>query len=61
VSYFTCSNFTRISVWQKKKTVYFEVLLKHLNSNKLFDLRICVARIFSSAKMGEITRNLARN
>jgi hypothetical protein len=58
VSYFACSNFTGLSAWQKKKTIYFEVSIKPLSSNKLIDLRIWLARTFSSAKMNVSARNL---
>jgi hypothetical protein len=60
-SYVICFHAKRLSAWQKKKAMYFEVRFKQLLSTyKVLDLRMSVASTVLSAKMSESIRILSR-
>jgi hypothetical protein len=60
-SYLICFQVKRLSAWQKRKVMYFEVWFKPLLSTyKVLDWGIKVSSIVFSAKMSEGIRVLER-
>jgi hypothetical protein len=59
MSNFVCFCFIDVSAYQKRKSAFFDVLLKLLFGFNFLDVRLKVARTFSSIKKNERTRMFA--